>query len=135
MITYVYAYLATALVFFTLDFVWLSRVARDFYFDRLGGLLLETPNMAAAAGFYLVYIVGIVFFAVAPALKSESVWMALSYGALFGFFAYATYDMTNYATLKNWPVSVVVVDIAWGMFLTGISAGVGMLATQWLTNR
>ena len=116
-----------------IDLVWLSRVARDFYWSRLDGLLLDTPNMAAAAGFYLVYVVGIVFFAVLPALKAESVWMALGYGALFGFFCYATYDLTNLATLKGYTVTVAVVDMAWGTLLTGTSALLGTWVTMKIT--
>ena len=127
---HVIAYVATAVVFFAIDFVWLGTVAKSFYWDRLGTLLLAKPNLVAAAGFYAVYVVGIVIFAVAPALQAESWKTALLYGALFGFFAYATYDMTNLATLKGWPVSVVVVDVLWGTALTGISATLGYLATQ-----
>ena len=133
MIKYFIAYVATAIVFFAVDFVWLSQVATKFYSERLGGLLLEKPNMVAAAIFYAIYIVGIVVFAVTPGLKSGSALMALGYGALFGFFAYATYDMTNYATLKGWSLEVVVVDIGWGIFLTGVSAALGTLGTQMLT--
>lgn len=133
MLNYVIAYAVTAVVFFVVDFIWLSQVAKRFYFDRLGDLLLDKPNIGAAALFYLMYVVGIVIFAVMPGLKSGSVLMALGYGALFGFFAYATYDMTNYATLKNWPLEVVVVDIAWGVFLTGTAATLGFLGTQALT--
>jgi uncharacterized membrane protein len=129
MTKYLIAYLATAIVFFAIDLVWLSRIATDFYQERLGSLLLDKPNMAAAAGFYLIYVIGIVVFAVQPGLKSGSVLTALTYGGLFGFFAYATYDMTNYATLKNWPFSVVAVDVAWGTVLTALSAALG----TWLT--
>lgn len=134
MAQYVLAYLATAIVFFALDYVWLAYVARSFYQKHIGPLLLESPNMAAAAGFYAVYIVGIVIFAVSPALKSASASHALIYGALFGFFAYATYDMTNIATLKGWSWTVVIIDTAWGTFLTGIAALLGYLATSALTN-
>jgi uncharacterized membrane protein len=130
MIQYLTAYAATALLFLGLDFIWLSQVARSFYFDRLGGMLLDKPNLGAAAAFYCVYVIGIMIFAVAPALRSESAMTALVYGALFGFFAYATYDMTNYATLRNWPIAVSLVDIAWGTFLTGLSAFGGYLVTR-----
>ena len=133
MMKYLIAYAATAFVFFAVDYIWLSQVARKFYYQRLEGLLLDQPNMAAAAAFYLIYIAGIVFFAVQPGLKSDSILIALGYGALFGFFAYATYDMTNYATLKNWPIEVVVVDIAWGALLTGAAAALGMWGTQLIT--
>lgn len=130
MFKYFIAYIATATVFLAIDFIWLSQVARKFYVDALGDLLLERPNIAAAAGFYAVYAAGIVFFAVLPAMKSGSALTALTHGALFGFFAYATYDMTNYATLRHWPISVTVVDIIWGTALTGISAFFGYLITR-----
>jgi uncharacterized membrane protein len=130
MAQYLTAYAITACVFLGIDFVWLSNVAKSFYFDRLGGLLLDRPNIGAAAAFYALYVVGIVIFAVAPALREGSAVTALVYGALFGFFAYATYDMTNYATLKNWSFTVSVVDTAWGTCLTGVSALIGYLGTQ-----
>ena len=130
MAQYLTAYAITATMFFGLDFVWLSRVARSFYVDRLGTLLLDKPNIGAAAVFYAIYVIGVVIFAVAPALRAESTSTALIYGALFGFFAYATYDMTNYATLRNWSLVVSLVDIAWGTCLTGVSALIGYLATR-----
>lgn len=134
MIQYLAAYAFTAVVFLAIDFLWLSKIARRFYVDALGDLLLDAPKLGAAAGFYALYVVGIVIFAVAPALREGSVLTALGYGALFGFFAYATYDMTNYATLRGWPLSVVVVDIAWGTVLTGVSAALGTLATRMIVS-
>ncbi|MCB1464833.1 MAG: DUF2177 family protein [Nitratireductor sp.] len=125
MTQYAIAYIATAIVFLALDFVWLTRIARNFYFDRLGDLLLDQPRIGVAAAFYLVYVVGVVVFAVLPALKAESLAHAVLLGALFGLVAYATYDITNFATLKNWPFSVVALDVAWGSFLTAISACAG----------
>ena len=130
MIQHIAAYAITAAIFLGLDYIWLSRVATSFYFERLDGLLLEKPNLGVAAVFYAVYVVGIIIFAVAPALKSESAMTALIYGALFGFFAYATYDMTNYATLKNWSLTVSVVDTIWGTCLTGTSAVLGYYGTR-----
>ncbi len=130
MLRYIVAYLATAVVFLAIDYVWLTRVALQFYRENLGDLLLANPRIGAAAAFYAVYVIGIVIFAVAPALRSGSALTALAFGALFGFFAYATYDMTNYATLKNWPLTVSVVDIIWGTALTGVSAWLGALITR-----
>lgn len=124
------AYLTVAAVFLAIDFIWLSRIAKQFYFSRLGELLLEKPNLGAAVAFYATYVIGIVIFAVAPALKSGSIMTAAIYGALFGFFTYATYDMTNYATLKNWPVSIVIVDIIWGTILACVSAVIGYLVSR-----
>lgn len=125
MVQFITAYVMTALVFLAIDYVWLSQVATRFYFDRIGHLLMDRPNMAAAAAFYLIYVIGIVIFAVGPALRYDSLVHAALFGALFGFFTYATYDVTNYATLKNWPLAVVVVDVAWGTVLSSVSAAVG----------
>ncbi|MBG6208486.1 putative membrane protein [Labrenzia sp. EL_126] len=130
MVQHAIAYIATALVFLAVDYVWLSQVATRFYFDRIGHLLMDKPNMAAAGAFYIIYVVGIVVFAVAPALKSESLATAVIYGAMFGFFTYATYDVTNYATLRNWPVIVTVVDVSWGTVLSAFSAGMGYTLTR-----
>jgi uncharacterized membrane protein len=127
---YVVAYIAAATGFLLLDFLWLGFVAKTFYRQEIGALLLEKFNMTAAIGFYLIFVVGVVIFAVLPALQAGSWKTALLYGALFGFFTYATYDMTNLATLKGWSFPVTVVDIAWGAFLTGISALAGYLATR-----
>lgn len=122
---YVYLYLITAPIFLAIDFIWLGYIARDFYRSRLEGLMLESPNLGIAAGFYAVYVVGIVLFAQSVALADGRWTSALLWGALFGFFAYATYDLTNLATLKNWPLSVSLVDIAWGTALSGVSAAAG----------
>lgn len=130
---YVVAYLATGMVFLVIDFVWLAYVAKTFYRSQLGDLMAEQVNFLAAGGFYAIYIIGIVIFAVAPAMKSGDVGDALVYGALFGFFAYATYDMTNLATLRNWPVTMTWVDMAWGTVLTSSSASMGYLLTRMLT--
>lgn len=130
--TWMLAYIVTATIFLALDFAWLARVAKPFYFSRLGHLLRDRPRFGIAAAFYVVYVIGIIIFAVAPALSAGDSALALVYGALFGFFAYATYDITNYATLRDWPMSVAVVDVVWGTLLTGISAYFGALATGWL---
>ena len=95
--------------------------------------MAEEPNKIAALVFYAFFIIGILFFAVIPTLESDNWQKALLYGALFGFFTYATYDLTNLATLKNWPVKMVVVDIIWGMVLTGACATIGAWVTMKLT--
>ena len=123
------AYFATMVVFFAIDFVWLTTIAQRFYQSQIGPLLLEEFRMGVAAGFYLFYIAGIIFFAVNPALKAESLAVAALYGALFGFFCYATYDFTNLATLKGYTTTVALVDLAWGTVLTGTSALIG----TWIT--
>lgn len=129
--TMLIAYVSAALVFFGLDFVWLSRVAIGFYRSQVGELLRDRPNMPAAAAFYLLYIAGIVYFAVMPGLQKESLAVACLNGALLGLIAYGTYDVTNLATLKNWSLSVSIVDMLWGTVLTALSAS----AAYWVVAR
>ena len=119
---YVWAYASAGIVFLCADFVWLGYVARGFYRNNLGSLLLERPMMAPAIIFYALYVAGIVFFAVTPALRDQSWKIALSYGAALGCIAYATYDLSNLATLRNWSVAVTVVDLTWGTLVTALAA-------------
>ncbi len=130
MTKYLIAYAGAAVLFFAVDLIWLGVVAKNFYRSALGELLLEQPNMLAATLFYLVFVAGVVIFAVAPALASQNAWRALLLGALFGLFTYGTYDMTNLATLKGWPIKVVIVDIVWGSVLTGAAALAGYGAVR-----
>ena len=130
---YIKAYAATAAVFLLLDAIWLGLVARSFYFDQLGHLMREKIGYAAAGGFYLAYAAGIVFFAVAPALAQESWTRAVINGALLGLIAYGTYDMTNIATLRDWPIAMSVVDMCWGALLTGTAAFAGFFITRALS--
>ena len=129
------AYVAAAVVFFGLDFVWLGLVAKSTYRSWIGHLMRDEIHAVAAILFYLVYVVGLVIFAVAPALKDSAWQTAALYGALFGFFAYGTYDLTNLATLRGWSVSVTVVDMAWGAILTASSSLAGFLAARWLSGQ
>ena len=124
------AYAAAAVVFLGLDFVWLGLVARSTYRSWIGELMRDEINLTAAVLFYLVYVVGLVFFAVGPALKGGSWQTAAVYGGLFGFFAYGTYELTNFATLKDWPIAMVVVDMAWGTALSAIAATAGFAAAR-----
>jgi uncharacterized membrane protein len=121
---YIYIYLLTVPVFFAIDLIWLGVVARGFYQGQLGHLL-GPVNWTAAIVFYLLYIVGILIFAVLPGLEAQSLARATILGAVFGFMAYATYELTNYALIKDWPFMVVWVDIAWGTVLTGAVAAGG----------
>lgn len=118
LIQYAYLYLLTVPVFFVIDMLWLGFIAKDIYQSKLAAFL-GPVNWPAAIIFYLIYIVGIIIFAVAPALAAQSLMKAVVLGGLFGFFAYATYDLTNLATLKDWPLSIVFIDIVWGVVLTG----------------
>ncbi len=126
---FILSYFLTSLVFFAIDMVWLGLLAKGLYQRMLGPLLAEQVNWAAALIFYFLFIGGIFIFAILPALEKESWRYALLYGCLFGFFTYATYDLTNLATLKNWPLQVVFIDIAWGMVLTGSVAIAGYFIT------
>lgn len=117
-------YLFTIPVFFAIDMVWLGFVARNFYKNNLNHLLSPEVNWPAAFLFYFIYIAGILLFAVRPGLEAQSLGRACLWGALFGFFTYATYDLTNLATLRDWPVLIAIVDILWGTALcTLVAAG------------
>ncbi|MGF0539093.1 DUF2177 family protein [Agrobacterium sp. ES01] len=130
MTTYIIAYVSAVIVFLGADYLWLSKIAIGFYRSRVGDLLMAQPNFAAAGAFYLAYIVGIVYFAVVPALNSGTWVTAAVAGALLGFIAYGTYDMTNLSTLKGWSLSVSLIDMAWGTVLTGVTATVAYLVAS-----
>lgn len=119
---YLTAWLAAALVMGSLDFAWLKLMVSPVYQPAVGGVLADKPNMGAAVAFYAVYLVGVVVFAVRPALEEGDWRVATLWGAAFGFFAYATYDLTNLATLKVWSLKLSLIDIAWGAFLTATTA-------------
>ena len=119
---YLIAYLVCILVMGGLDFLWLSNTSASLYHRDLGPLLADTPNMTVAVIFYLIFNIGILIFAVRPALAGGDWRIAALYGALFGFFAYTTYDLTNFATMKVWTLRVTLLDIAWGSVLTGTVA-------------
>lgn len=125
---YLVAYVGCALVMGLLDFAWLSTMMGPVYRRYLPGMLAEQPNMSAAITFYFLYIVGILIFAVRPSLVNGDWKTAALYGGLFGFFSYATYDLTNLATLKAWPLRVSLIDMAWGTALTATTASAGSLA-------
>ena len=128
--TWIAAYIAAAVSFLALDALWLGVVAQKLYQREFGSMLLEKPNMGAAAAFYALYLFGVVFFAVKPALESGGWTRALLQGALFGLVAYATYDLTNLATLKGFPVRVVAPDLIWGMVVTAVAALAGYAAAS-----
>lgn len=128
------AYLASAATLLALDIVWLMLAVPRLYRPQMGSLLADQPNLAVAAIFYLLYVVGIVVFVVLPAVGSGSWLSALGLGALLGLVAYGTYDFTNLATLRGWPVTLSFIDVTWGIFLTATSALAGYWATTWLTS-
>jgi len=125
MTKYIIHYVLTFAAFFAIDLVWLGVVAKNFYRAQLGHLMADKVNWPAAIIFYLLFVLGVMIFAVYPGVAKSSLKYALLFGALFGFFAYATYDLTNLATLKDWPLTMVVVDIIWGSVLACVVAGAG----------
>lgn len=125
-------YLLTTVVFFAIDILWLGVIAKDMYNKMLGHLMAPNVNWTAALIFYLIFIVGIFLFSIVPGIQKDSFQHALIYGVLFGFFTYATYDLTNLATLKDWPIKIVFIDIIWGMVLTGSVASSGFYIMRWL---
>jgi uncharacterized membrane protein len=126
-------YLLTVPVFFLIDIVWLGVIARGFYRRHLGFILSPDVNWVAAITFYLIYIAGIIFFAVRPSLASGRLSEAALLGGLFGFFTYATYDLTNMATIKGWPLKIVVIDIFWGTCLCALVAVSSFLIARQLS--
>ena len=129
---YVKLYGLTVPVFFVIDLIWLGVVAKSFYQKNLKYILSPNVNWTAAIIFYLIYIAGILIFAVLPALAKDSLRHAAVWGALFGFFTYATYDLTNLALLKDWPIVIVIVDILWGVVLCSAVATLSFFVAKWL---
>jgi uncharacterized membrane protein len=129
---YIKLYALTVPVFFILDIFWLGVVAKGFYRSNLANFLSPSVRWGVAILFYLIYLAGILIFAIQPALERDSLARAVLVGGLFGFFTYATYDLTNLATLRDWPVVVVAVDIIWGIFLCAVVSGFGFYAGRWL---
>ncbi len=127
------AYTVTLAAFVVVDALWLSRMANVIYRPVMGDMLLERFRVAPAIVFYFIYAAGLVFFAVRPALAAEEWQTALVHGALAGGFAYATYNLTNYATLKNWSTPLAIADITWGAAVSALAAVIGYLVTAHLT--
>jgi uncharacterized membrane protein len=132
MLFYLKLYVMTVPVFLLVDMIWLGVIAKEFYRKHLGFLMSPQVNWLAALGFYLLFVVGLIVFAVNPALEKASWVRAGVLGALFGMMTYATYDMTNLATIKGWPVVVTVTDILWGMVLCSIVSVSSFWFARWL---
>jgi uncharacterized membrane protein len=124
------AYAGTLISFLLIDAIWLGVLAKNFYRDQLGDMMLPSPNFAVAAVFYLFLAIAIVILAVRPGLEAGSVWATIGYGAILGLAAYGTYDMTNLSTLKNWPVPLTIVDLVWGTVLTAAASACGYAAAH-----
>lgn len=131
-IFYLKLYFCTLLAFFAIDMVWLVLVAREFYQKHLGFIMRSHPNWSAAVLFYLLFVFGLLVFVIVPSLETGSTKKVLVLGALFGLITYATYDLTNLATVKDWPWVVTVVDLLWGCILASSVSFIGFLAGKWL---
>jgi len=127
------AYIGSAAAMLVLDAIWLSTMVPRLYKPALGDLLADPPNLMIAGVFYLLYVIGIVVFAVLPALDRQSWLLALGAGALLGLVAYGTYDFTNLSTLKGWPLHLSLIDVAWGVVLTATAGVSGYLVANWLS--
>ena len=128
---YAKIYVAALVGFLAIDMLWLGVVARGFYRRHLGFLFADQVNWWAAFSFYLLFVAGVLVFAVVPALQAGSLSRALLLGGLLGLLTYGTYDLTNLATVKSWPLVVTLVDMAWGTVLTAAVSGIGYLAGTW----
>lgn len=128
---YFVTFLVTGVVFAVIDAIWLKLTA-NFYKKEFGSMLRAAPNFFAAAAFYLIYVLGIVFFVLQPSWEVGEWWQVAVRGAAFGMIAYAAYDLTNLATLKNWSLKVVIIDILWGMAATGGAAMLSFLILEGL---
>lgn len=127
------AWLATGIAFAIADAIWLSQMGPRLYRPMIGEMLADKPNVPAMVAFYLIYVSGIVYFAVSPALREGELIRAVISGAALGFVAYATYDLSNQATLKVWDTRLTLIDLAWGTFATALAAGAGYWLTAKLT--
>jgi uncharacterized membrane protein len=133
MLRYLIPYVATGIVILTLDLIWLRIAGAAIFRPEVGSLLKADPNLVAASLFYLLYVAGLVYFALWPAMKDGALMLAVLNGALLGFFAYMTFELTALALIKDWSAKVVVIDIAWGTFVSAFSVAVGYGAATTLS--
>ena len=131
MLKYVGIYLSFLITMIAIDLVWLLGFAKNLYRNEMGDLMASEPKLIAGLAFYLLYALGVCIFVIIPALSKQSLLYALQYGALFGLFCYMTYDLTNLAVIRDFPTRLAFVDIAWGSFVTALTAGFA----YWVGNR
>ena len=129
-----FIYLSVAVTFVAIDMVWLNIMVERLYRPVIGDMLRAEPNLVAAAAFYLLYPIGLIWFAVLPAQQDGSALRAFTSGLMLGCFTYATYDLTNQATLRNWSTGLTLADVCWGSLLAGVSAWIGFLVAQRLAH-
>lgn len=127
MMTILKNYFLTFIIFMGIDMVWLGVISKKLYADKLGYLMASKVNWLAAIIFYLIFIAGLLFFVIYPALKQSSWSFALLAGLFFGLVTYATYDLTNLATIRDWPILITVIDLIWGSFISGTTAVLAFL--------
>ena len=128
MLKYLGIYLTFLITLITVDLVWLLGIAKNLYREEMGDLMASEPKLLAGLAFYLIYALGVCIFVIAPALSKQSLLHALQYGALFGFFCYMTYDLTNLAVVRDFPTKLAFIDMAWGSVVTALTAGL----TYWV---
>lgn len=131
----VFSYLITFVIFLIIDMLWLGFIAKDIYEKYLGDFLSDNINWTVVFVFYIIYVLGIFLFAIHPSISKKSAYSAILLGALFGFFTYTTYDLTNLATLKNWPLPIVIIDIMWGTVLSSIVSLSGFYIIKWVNEK
>ena len=117
-------YALTLVIFFLVDIVWLGVISKKIYKEYLGHLMAPNVNWAAALVFYFLFIAGLVFFVIMPAIEKGDLMYAITVGAFFGLITYGTYDLTNLATLKDWPLNITIIDLIWGTFLNAATSGI-----------
>ena len=128
MLKYLPTYIVTIIVMFLLDLVWLSQLAKPLYQAGIGHLMAADPTLSFAALFYLIFVFGLMWFAVKPNVHVKGLKSTFFAGCVFGFFVYASYDLTNLALLKDWPLGLSLIDMTWGTFLSGVCAAAGKFA-------
>lgn len=127
-------YLTTLLVFFLVDIIWLGFISKNLYKNYLGHLMAPQVNWYAGSIFYLLFIAGLIFFVINPALTKQSLMYAIVAGGFFGLIAYGTYDLTNLATIKDWPINITIIDLIWGTFLNAATSGITyIIANKFIT--
>lgn len=131
MLKYFGIYITFLIALVAIDLVWLLGVAKNLYREQMGDLMASEPKLVAGLAFYVIYALGVCIFVILPAISKQSLVYALQYGALFGFFCYMTYDLTNLAVVRNFPTQLAFIDMAWGSFVTAICAGLA----YWVGNK
>ena len=131
MLKYLAVYFSFLFTLIVIDLIWLLVIAKNLYRDDMGSLMATEPKLLAGLGFYILYALGTAIFVILPAISKQSWVYAAQYGALFGFFCYMTYDLTNLAVIRDFPTRLAFIDIAWGTAVTAFSATIA----YWVGNR